>query len=272
MKLHSNFALLALCAALTLLTSCRKDETADDQAAMKTSTEALSVQSETEEVESMSYEAMEEAKNAPGATSYQLQSFPCAVVTHDTAAKTLTISFNQCVGAVYGVVREGSFVITYTGTPQQAGNSWSIDFNNYSANDNAIDGTLSVTRSGNLSVTTVADLTLTKANGDQVTYVGTRTRTWTAGAGTLDLWDDQFSIEGNAAGIDSEGNSYSLNIIDALLLKTECLQDSFYLPVSGIMTLNSPAYNFPITVNFGNGSCDNQVTLTIRNRDYPVTL
>jgi hypothetical protein len=61
-----------------------------------------------------------------------------------------------------------------------------------------------------------------------------------------------------------------MEITEDIVFKAECLSDKKFLPVSGekILSVNGRV----ITVNYGSGSCDNTITVTINGESTEVTV
>ena len=199
----------------------------------------------------------------------------CATVTlnnsdPDTYPKIMTLDFGPGCTGFDGLTRKGKIIATLSGRIRTAGTSITISFDNYSVNDFKLEGEFSITNnSGNngLSFTTqTTNGKLTYPGGTLFyTHSGNHTLTQTAGAGTPSFLDDSFSLTGSGTTTSSLGNSLTVNITTALVKKATCAN-----VVSGIeqFTYN----NINGTLDFGDGSCDNQALLTIGSYHQTVTL
>ena len=199
----------------------------------------------------------------------------CATVTlnnsdPDTYPKIMTLDFGSGCTGFDGLTRKGKIIATLSGRIRTAGTSITISFDNYSVNDFKLEGEFSITNnSGNngLSFTTqTTNGKLTYPGGTLFyTHSGNHTLTQTAGAGTPSFLDDIFSLTGSGNTTSSLGNSLTVNITTALVKKATCAN-----VVSGIeqFTYN----NINGTLDFGDGSCDNQALLTIGSYHQTVTL
>ena len=199
----------------------------------------------------------------------------CATVTlnnsdPDTYPKIMTLDFGPGCTGFDGLTRKGKIIATLSGRIRTAGTSITISFDNYSVNDFKLEGEFSITNnSGNngLSFTTQTTNGKLTYPGGTLFYAhfGNHTLTQTAGAGTPSFLDDSFSLTGSGTTTSSLGNSLTVNITTALVKKATCAN-----VVSGIeqFTYN----NINGTLDFGDGSCDNQALLTIGSYHQTVTL
>ncbi len=104
-----------------------------------------------------------------------------------------------------------------------------------------------------------AGLNITGADG--LTHYWKSKRTWLEGESTLTSLDDIYEITGNAEGTSRKGISYTVSIISPLRVDLSCE----WRIVKGIITL-TPAGNPERKLDFGNGSCSSEVTLTVNGR------
>jgi hypothetical protein len=202
----------------------------------------------------------------------------CATVSHDTVSvpHTLTIDFGatNCLCAD-GRYRYGKIIISYLGHYADSGSSHSITFNNYHVNNNWVQGTKSVTNmghdtSGHLYFNVVVNGSLTLANGGVRSWTCNRTRTWIAGDTTMTRLDDVYQIFGTSTLSKPNGDSFTANITTPLLIAHNCqwIKSGVIQIVPAITNTNQ---NIRI-INYGNGTCDNQATLTINGQTIAITL
>jgi hypothetical protein len=201
----------------------------------------------------------------------------CATVTFDTVdasnADTITIDFGptNCQGPD-GRNRRGIITIIRNGDKFTAGSYRIITFNNYYVNDNHIEGTHTVTAKGqngngnyNWDIN-AQNMKITRTNGKWHSWNSTRNREMIAGLSTLARIDDVFLITGSGGGTNSNGGSYTALITKELRRELNC---KWF--VSGTVVV-TPANKPQRTLNFGNGNCDNQATVTINGNTYNITL
>lgn len=199
----------------------------------------------------------------------------CAVITHDTMSspRVLTIDFGStnCL-CNDGRYRRGAIHVSYNGHYRDSLSTHSITFTNYYVNDNQVLGTKTVTNnghnnSGHLTYSITVNGTIIKANnGGTISYASTRTREWIAGEYTMMWSDDVYLITGTASGSNSNGHSFTATITSALKVKLNC-----HYIVSGKMDL-TPSGLPTRSIDWGNGGCDNNATVTINGNVYNITL
>ena len=124
---------------------------------------------------------------------------------------------------------------------------------------------------------------LTYPNGDVATWQSTRTRKWVEGANTSFsfnpqdsacflnlgcLLDDVYEITGSASGVATNGKKYDVTITTALRV-----QFCGYIPevTEGVIEIQ-PDGLLLRTVDFGDKTCDNEGTVTIKKKTYTFKL
>ena len=103
---------------------------------------------------------------------------------------------------------------------------------------------------------------------DGTTYTRTveRTRTWVEGYDTpFYIWDDVYTLEGVATGVNRRGYTYTHQITSALMFKLSCR----WL-VQGVIDLT--VGDKQATIDYGNGDCDNIAYVTVNGKTYEVKL
>ncbi len=171
-----------------------------------------------------------------------------------------------------GRYRRGTINVTWSGRYRDAGSSHTITFTNYYVNDNQIMGTKTVTNNGyngagHLTFSISVNGTIIKANGGgTITWTSSRTREWIAGESTPTWSDDEYLITGSASGTNAAGNSFTAAITTPLDVKLNC-----HYIVAGAFSI-TPSGKPTRSVDFGNGVCDNQATVTINGNVYNITL
>ncbi|MFD0863400.1 hypothetical protein ACFQ1M_14390 [Sungkyunkwania multivorans] len=114
---------------------------------------------------------------------------------------------------------------------------------------------------GNFVVSTTSDLTVSTPDGDTVTDTGTRNYTYSFGQ---DFTDFSFSFEGEWT-TTLNGDAYEFFTSSVLEGNIDCE----YI-VSGVLNV---AYNdTSASIDFGDGTCDNQAVLTISEVSQDITL
>ncbi len=204
----------------------------------------------------------------------------CAVITFDTSSAvsalnpdTIVVDFGTgCIGND-GRSRSGKIIVSTTGRYFETGTVVTIIPQNYFVNGNGVSGSRVVTNTGNNSsgqptFTVQVSGTVTLANnGGTITWSASRIRTWIAGYDTPLLFaDDEISVTGSSNGTNASGGSWSTIITSPLVHKRSCREI-----VSGSKTV-TPASRPARIVDYGNGTCDNTVNVTINGNTYTITI
>jgi hypothetical protein len=200
----------------------------------------------------------------------------CATFTIDTISipHIITIDFGNvnCVCAD-GKTRNGKIIRTYTGKYKDSGSVHTITFDGYQVNGNNILGYKTVTNNGenangNYNYTIDTKDTIIKANNaGTITWQSLRNREWLNGYPTPIHNDDEYSITGNGNGTRLNGNTWTMNITNPIIVDLSCA----YRLTQGTMVI-TPSNKPARTIDYGNGTCDNQATLTVNGVVFPFTL
>jgi hypothetical protein len=278
-KMGAGF-LLAL--SITMI-GCQDDENLrDNQIAEESLTEAASVgDSEADDALDISQEVEADLLNN-SSNSRTANSFgECAVVTNDEESKILTIDFGAgCVGG-FGVERSGKIFVNYSGSG--IGDNLArrvITFENYVVNNKGVAGTIEL---GNrnfdgdtlVAVHKLINLTVTFPNEKSVVYNGERTRKWYAGVQDGDPSNNEFIITGSVQGVWSDGGEFTHEIVTPIISKWSCrLNDGYFARVAGVVEVKKLRRFVDRTrrVDYGNGECDNFITVTVGNRTYTISI
>jgi hypothetical protein len=254
---------------------CRKDALDNDTTAAKNESKAEMYFNEINDIS--------DQVNRTGTTGLRVSDAEmgildgCTTITFDTSAATvadpdtIVVDFGTgCVGND-GKTRSGVIRIIKTGQYFATGTVITIIPEGYTVNGNQLAGFRRLTNTGtNASGQPVFDVevdaTLTLADGEGVvTWTATRTRTWLDGYNTpLIASDDIFSVSGNSAGTKANGISWTSEITSPLTIKRSCRE-----VVSGTLTL-TPEDRPVRTIDYGNGACDNTITVTINGNSFDV--
>ncbi len=209
-----------------------------------------------------------------GAENRQFPPAPCLTVTHDTTVTPRLITLDY--GSVNCRCRDGRFrrgiiQISYTGRPNQAGSVITVTHNNYFVNDHQIAGTRTLTNgtypaSSNPARMRTANITISFPRGGSMQRNETDTIEFFAGYTTPNTrLDDVFLIRGTASG--SQG-SFTFNQVINTPLRREV---SCQWLTSGNVTI-SRSSRPSRTIDYGNGTCDNQATITVNGNTRTITL
>jgi len=276
MKTLKNIIPALLILSIAFESACKKDrDDLDDTTAA----------SDNEQSETFSNDVMNIADNAAktGSEGFRTSSAQevyqalgkCATITHDTVAnpKNLTIDFGtaNCLCGD-GRNRRGKIIVTYIGRYFEIGAVKTMNFENFYRNDNKLEGTRTITNNslntkGRMNWTINAqNMKITKSNGKVHTWNSVRTRTMSAGNDTQTYTDDVYEITGSASGVNANGFNYTANITKALHRALSCRWID-----SGTIEI-TPEGKATRTVDFGNGSCDDQATVSVKKRTRNITL
>jgi hypothetical protein len=172
-----------------------------------------------------------------------------------------TVDFGAGQTCADGTTRKGKLTIDFVpGTGREF--TRTITFENYAVNNRTLNGTTEVTMEGladNRVRTAIKNLQITK-DGRTITFTSNKTRTYDR-KGTLAPNDDDITIEGSSSGMGSDGKGFSAVIGTPILIKNSCGRQN-RVPVAGIVHV-TPTGKSLRTVNYGNGTCDREYTVTI---------
>jgi len=191
----------------------------------------------------------------------------CAVVTRTGTDdhRILIVDFGEgCIGP-RGNVRKGMIRAERTGLWNTPGTYWVITFIDYFVNDVGIEGTRTVTVVSVTDALVVHDITLTEGritwpDGRVGTREATRRREHERDPNHL---LDRLIIYGTAQGTLCNGRTYYIEIIEPLVYDRACSPEGVVIPVQGVKLIKHG--DREITVDYGDGTCDNIVTLTNQN-------
>lgn len=201
----------------------------------------------------------------------------CATVTKETVGESVitTVDFGEegCTGQD-GRLRQGKIIITKTG------NYWDGDvivlheFENYFVNGNQLTGTKTTTgyinEAGNRQMDIVDNGAIILAeDGGTITWTAQRTREIIEGSDTREKNDDVIQVTGSSAGISATGDNFTCEIVVPLIRKNP--QDCSRFYVSG-MTEIVKGDGTEITINYGDGTCDNLAEVTTNGETEIVEL
>lgn len=142
-----------------------------------------------------------------------------------------------------------------------------ITFKNFTINGNLIEGTKVIRKTAeHVYQITLTDGKITFTDGTTYTRNVERTRTWVNGYDTpFNIWDDVYTLEGTATGINRHGNAYTHQIKSALMIKFSCRWI-----VQGIIDIT--VGDKQASIDYGNGDCDNLAYVTVNGKTFEVKL
>lgn len=216
---------------------------------------------------------------------------PCAtvIIVHASTSSffpvRITIDFGTtgCIRPADGHSRKGKIIIDYSNRLTLPGAIATITFDNFYVDDTKIEGTAAITNTSSPNSTPpsrqfTVDVTngkLSTTDGNYVEWNSHKTITQTQGLSTL-LYpkDDVFQIEGSANGRAQKGNllvAWQSTITSPLIKNFECrwiVQGT----VKVVRASTSANTSWTGLLDYGNGNCDNQATVTINGVTHQITL
>ena len=179
---------------------------------------------------------------------------------------TITADFGNGCTLSGSDVEKGKIIYTF-GENWGANSFMDVQFIGYSQNKTKIDGSYKIknTSKGNTFSFSVEmiDLTVTDSTNKTYKYNFSETCTQIAGTGTVDPSDDKYQITGSAT-ITTQGEKWDWLITSPLTKSATC---EWIQSGTGLLKYN----NKDITVDYGNGSCDNKATITIDGNKSEIT-
>jgi hypothetical protein len=199
----------------------------------------------------------------------------CAVYTltpNDvtTFPKTVVVDFGSGCTSTTGITRIGKITYVFSGKLITPGTTVSASFTNYSVNGYQLKGTYSITNNVSLAngvafTTSVSDGSIVFPDQTSYSYSGSKNVKQTAGiTTTMDASDDVYSITGNNT-FSANGNTIVNTITTPLSRAYSCEWIG-----SGIISFT---YNTDTkgTLDFGNGTCDGDVTIKVGSFTKTIT-
>ncbi|MEQ8424456.1 MAG: hypothetical protein RIA63_07080 [Cyclobacteriaceae bacterium] len=185
---------------------------------------------------------------------------------------TITIDFGDGCEDARGNVRKGKIIITYSGKRFFPESSIVTTFEGYHINGVLIEGVRTVTNTtesveSNPSFNIAVDGgKATWPDGSVATREANRTRVWVRATNPL---QDEWRVTGTATGTNRNGNSYTMEITEALVYKRECaISSRIFMAVAGTKVLT--AGDRQLTIDYGDGECDRLVTVTINGQSKEI--
>ncbi|PHS05206.1 MAG: hypothetical protein COA88_12695 [Kordia sp.] len=187
----------------------------------------------------------------------------CVTITTVVTAisKEKTIDFGEGCELPNGHIIKGIIYMSYQKDMTALTKEISVSFQNFYVNEISIQGVKTVFRersntNSNPQSTFNVDILVTWPDGAYASRVGERVREWIEGYGSGNWGDNVFLITGNRTTTFRNGNIRAGEVVQALRRELAC---NFL--VSGIVELQRN--NNMITLDFGDGLCDNEAIVTL---------
>jgi len=272
-----SFALLAIFAF-----SCKEPVENDPP---PTTEETLAALTEYSIVNKLYADAFSETDDAAKYTDDQIESgkkstkegYPTITIEPFDAVtwpKTVTVDYGPtnylCQDGRY---RRGVINFETTGFYHTEGTVITITFDNYYQNNYKVDGTQVVTNTGRNSeehlvyTVVITDGVVTAPDSKVINYEESTSREWVDGESTiLDVCDDNYFITGNQNGMSSDSIVYTLTVqtrLDVLVCCHYIRGGILDVDMEGLAT---------ISINYGDGTCDENAVVTILGTEYPIVM
>ena len=196
-----------------------------------------------------------------------------------TFPKTISIDFGDGVIGLDGNTRSGIITVVATGPYTEAGSTFTTTLDAYHIDEYHVQGTKIVTNNGlndagylNYDIA-VTEGSITNTDGYTTTWSSERNREWIGGQdtnwltdGLEGVLDDTYSITGSATGVTASDRFFNFIITDPLIVSLNC-----HWIKQGVIELSPEGLNVR-TLDYGNGECDNQATLSVNGNTYDITL
>lgn len=138
-----------------------------------------------------------------------------------------------------------------------------ITFEDFYMNDNKMEGIKTIlntglNESGNLTFTKkITDAKLTYPDESSISWNCEKYSEQIEGGATLLFADDVWAVTGSGSGVNLDRKPFTMEITAALIYNNGC----FY-PASGIVEIATEGEELKI-IDYGNGECDNIITVTV---------
>lgn len=262
MKINSLLLFLFIGLLTFSLSSCEKDEVAQEDNAATSSEDLTIIHDLISDVED--YVDTQVADQLQGGGIIEDRD-NCATVDYEnpqgTYPNTITVTFDGDCTGYNNRVRSGQMVITQSAPFNAANLTRTITLVDFTVDGVGFTGITTVVRDGeNLQITrTVEDGGVNFPNGTSSSFESSHTLTQVEGAGTPNVYfDNAFEITGGTTGVNREGTPYESVITTPLLKRRNCRW-----VVSGVKTLTSN--DFTRSIDYGAGDCDRRAMLTRAN-------
>ncbi|WP_421869733.1 hypothetical protein [Marinoscillum sp.] len=189
----------------------------------------------------------------------------CTEITRDTVNQIITIDFGEGCEDIQGTVRSGIIKIAYNELRNVPGAYRIVSFEDFFVDSVGVEGTRTITNiseeadslsrsfevlleGGKLSFPDESTITR-DAEHERTSYI------------TEDRSEAYSAITGSAQGVLRSGTAYTVTILEEIIYKHGCRDERVVIPVSGIKEIR--AGEDVVLINFGDGTCDNLVEITI---------
>ena len=260
--------LAAFVAVLFFTTACQEETENPNQLSdedVQTAQNEATVESAFEDVDDIGFESLLYLESGGRIAESEDSPIYCAIRSHDKENKTIIIDYGDgCIGK-FGRERKGIIIVSYTDLRFVPGAVHTITFNNFYIDGNKIEGTrirTNISESIDDNLKFRIELINGKVTFEDGTFA-TREAIWeTTRVRTPNPINDERIRTGNASGVNRRGIGYTVTITKPLVWKRGCLPTvRVMIPVEGIK-VKELENGVTITMDYGDGTCDNLVTIT----------
>ncbi len=194
-------------------------------------------------------------------------------ITPGVFPKKVVVDFGTGCKGRDGHVRKGKVITHYSGRMVVPGSKAVTTFEDYYTDSTKVEGTHIIenksTSNNRVFLVRVENGKFTRPNGNYIAWSGNRTRTQIEGNGTPNFSnDDIFSVTGEAVGALKLNNNiieWTSAIVEPVIRKFTCRW-----AVKGQVKIKRNTRTS--LLDYGNGTCDDQATLTINGNVHNITL
>ncbi len=263
---QNSLSILCMCFMILFLVSCNNEDTSPDFSTEDSETAGLDAMDDYyfDDADDIVTAAIKgEAETTSGRASSDHRLLNVSLQFSGTLLSgSLKIDFGSGCQDARGNLRKGIILVNRVGAWDEPGSYWTITFDGYSINGITIEGIRTVTVVSVSDSLTVHNVTLTKGriswpDGRVATREVDRRREHERNENNL---LDRLIIYGNAQGTLCNGRGYKIEITEPLVYDRRCVAEGVIIPVEGKKIIQHG--NREVTVDYGDGACDNFVTLT----------
>jgi len=196
--------------------------------------------------------------------------------TRDNPSGSIVVDFGSGCTDARGVVRKGKITITYAGKRFFPGSTIVTTFQDFFRNGVKVEGTHTLTNVTSTNVSyprfnvVIAGGKLTFPDGKTITREQNFTREWQRATNpTQDKW--VIVAGSSASGTNKSGKTYSMNVTKDLVYSRACqISNKVFIAVSGTKVFVTDSRTY--TVDYGNGDCDNDITVSVNGVSKTITV
>ncbi len=171
-----------------------------------------------------------------------------------------------------GHSRSGKIHVTLSAWWKNEGSLREISFDDFHFDGYKLEGTKTILNKGlnddgnMVFEKKLTDGKITYEDGTSMSWSCTKEAEQIEGGGTFLFFDDVWSVTGSGSGVNIDGNNFKMTITSPLIYKNGC----FY-PVSGVITIEADGEEIK-TIDYGDGECDNKITVAVGDQTVEIEL